>query len=109
MAKINQSNRDRDALQRELDEAVQELNVGWNHIPPDFFEQINMARMEKLQQSKYSGDVQIQELQARIATISVERDEAQKKLHFEIGNSSRLECDLDHTRTQVQLLAKDQV
>lgn len=70
---------------------------------------MNMAKLERVQRAQSDVERQIQDSQTRIALITAERDEAQKKLHFEIGNSSRLECDLDHTRNQLTHFSNEQV
>lgn len=68
-----------------------------------------LAKVERLQQNQASLESQVQDLRSRTAANTTDREELQKKLHFEHGNSSRLEVDLDHARNQLQHFSKEQV
>lgn len=68
-----------------------------------------MSRIERLQNAQTAFENQTRDLQTRIVILNTDRDELEKKLHFEAGNSNRLEIDLDHARNQLQHFSNQQV
>lgn len=66
-------------------------------------------RVERLNETVENLEVECHQLRTRLTRVENEKDQLEKQLVLERGCGERLECDLDHSQSQLSRLFSDKV